>query len=126
VIDDVDTWHRLAALLPPDQAHEFNNCRLIGEQEAGLGLLIAGILSSDVAISETVRAELSVLAETWGEREGLTLRIRQCRSDGQPAPALTLIEQDDVLVSGDTVLADRSLAGLAGQPRRPGRRCSRR
>jgi hypothetical protein len=73
-------------LLPLDRAHEFNNCRVIGEQEAGLGLLVAGVLSSDVAISETVRAELSVLAETWGEREGLTLRIRQCRSDGQPAP----------------------------------------
>ena len=56
VIDDVDTWHRLAALLPPDQAHEFNNCWAIGEQEAGLGLFVAGILSSDVAISETVRA----------------------------------------------------------------------
>lgn len=29
---------------------------------------------------------------------------------------MTLIEQDDVLVSGDTVLADRSLAGLALVP----------
>jgi hypothetical protein len=114
--DDVDTWHQLAALLPPDQAQEFNDCWAIGEQEAGLGLLVSGILSNDVAISETVRAELSVLAETWGDREALTPRIRQCRSDGQPAPAVTLIEQDDVLVSGDTVLADRSLAGLVLVP----------
>ncbi|MFI2302075.1 hypothetical protein ACH5AL_24990 [Actinacidiphila glaucinigra] len=116
MIHDVDTWHRLAALLPSDQAQEFNDCWAIGEQEAGLSLLISGLLSNEVAISETVRAEISVLAETWGEREALTPRIRQCRGDDQPASAVTLIEQDDVLVSGDTVLADHSLAGLVLVP----------
>jgi hypothetical protein len=62
-------------------------------------------MSNDVAISETVRAQLSVLAETWSERKALTPRIRQCRSNDQPAPTVTLIEQDDVLVNGDTVPA---------------------
>ncbi|WP_329186918.1 hypothetical protein [Actinacidiphila glaucinigra] len=66
MIDDVDTWHRLAALLPSDQAQEFNACWTIGEQEAGLSLLISGLLSNDVVISETVRAEISVLAGDVG------------------------------------------------------------
>ncbi|MGW3510825.1 hypothetical protein [Streptomyces sp. NPDC000994] len=114
--ESVDTWNRLAALLPPAQAQEFKDCWAIGEQEAGLGLLVSGILNNDVAISETVRAQISVLAEAWGEREALTPRIRQCRGDGQLASVVTLIEQEDVLVSGDTVLADRSLAGLVLVP----------
>jgi hypothetical protein len=108
---DVETWHRLATLLPPAEAQEFRDCWAIGEQEAGLGLLVSGILTNHVAISETVRAQLSVLAETWGEREALTPRILQCRGDGQPA-AVTLIEHDEVLVSGDTVAADCALVGL--------------
>ncbi|MFF3788344.1 hypothetical protein [Streptomyces sp. NPDC001933] len=114
--EGVDTWNRLTALLPPAQAEEFKDCWAIGEQEAGLGLLLSGILSNDVAISETVRAQISVLAETWGEREALTPRIRQCRGDGQSASAVTLIEQADVLISGDTVQADRPLAGLVLVP----------
>ncbi|MFE3638508.1 hypothetical protein [Streptomyces sp. NPDC059168] len=116
MIGDVDTWHRLAALLPSDQAREFNDCWAIGEQEAGLSLLVSGLLGNGVVIGETVRAELSVLAETWGEREALTPRIRRCRGDDRPASAVTLIEQDDVLVSGGTALADRSLAGLVLVP----------
>jgi hypothetical protein len=67
--NDVDTWHQLAALLPLAEAEEVNDCWAIGEQEAGLGLLVDGILRNDVAISETVRAQLSVLAEAWGEWE---------------------------------------------------------
>ncbi|MER7182683.1 hypothetical protein ABT404_24935 [Streptomyces hyaluromycini] len=122
--EGVDTWNRLATLLPPAQAEEFKDCWTIGEQEAALGLLLSGILSNDVAISETVRAQLSVLAETWGEREALTPRIRQCRGDGQSASAVTLVEQDDVLVSGDTVQADRSLASLVLVPWISCTRCS--
>lgn len=38
-----------------------------------------------------------MLAEAWGEREGLTPRILRCRGDGHLAPAVTLIEHDDAL-----------------------------
>ncbi|MEU9546832.1 hypothetical protein [Streptomyces mirabilis] len=109
---NVDTWHQLAALVPPAEAQEIRDCWDIGEQEAGLGLMVSGILSNDVAISETVRAQISVLAETWGEREALTPRILQCRSDGQSAETVTLVEQDGSLVSGDKVTAERDLSGL--------------
>ncbi|MEU6657836.1 hypothetical protein [Streptomyces sp. NPDC046821] len=46
-----------------------------------------------MAINETVRAELSALEETWGEREALTPRIRQCRGDGWPASHVTLMDR---------------------------------
>ncbi|MFD9636882.1 hypothetical protein [Streptomyces violascens] len=113
---DVGTWHQLAALVPPAVAQEFKDCWEVGEQEAGLGLLVSGILDNDVAISETVRAQISVLAETWGEREALTPRILRCRSDGRSASAVTLVEQDGDLVSGDTVTAEHDLAGLVLTP----------
>ncbi|MGW6456555.1 hypothetical protein ACWF94_11630 [Streptomyces sp. NPDC055078] len=113
---DADTWHQLAALLPQTEAQEFRDCWQVGEQEAGLGLLVSGILDNDVVISETVRAQISVLAETWGEREALTSRILRCRSDGRSAAAVTLVEQDGVLVSGDTVTAEHDLAGLVLMP----------
>ncbi|WP_101254920.1 hypothetical protein [Streptomyces barkulensis] len=72
MIDDADTWNRLAALLPEADAREVGDCREIGEQEAGLGLLVFGLLTHRVPISETVRARISVLAEDWGGREALT------------------------------------------------------
>ncbi|MFE4600604.1 hypothetical protein ACFRKE_07075 [Kitasatospora indigofera] len=83
--DDAVAWNQLAALLPEAQAREVRDCWSIGEQEAGLGLLVSGILAHDVPISETVRAQISVLAEIWGEREALTPRILQCRGDDAPA-----------------------------------------
>lgn len=116
VINDVDTWHQLAALVPLAEAQEFRDCWDIGEQEAGLRLLVSALLANDVAISETVRAQISVLAETWGEREALTPQIIQCRSDGESAPAVALTEQAGVLVTGDTGTADRELVGLTLVP----------
>lgn len=116
VTNDVDTWRRLAALLPPAEAQEFRDCWSIGEQETGLGLLVSGILIHGVTISEGVRAQLSVLAEAWGERETLTPRILQCRSDGQPACDVTLIEHENVPVAGDAVLAGPALAELVRVP----------
>lgn len=116
VTKDVDTWHQLAALLPPAEAEEIRGCWNIGEQEAGLGLLVSGILANDVAISELVRARISVLTETWGEREALASRILRCRSDGRSGAAVRLVEQEGALVSGDTVAADQDLAGLVLAP----------
>ncbi|MFE7481635.1 hypothetical protein [Streptomyces sp. NPDC057552] len=119
------TWNRLAALLPAAQGEEFKDCWAIGEQEAGLGLLVSGILRDDVAISETVRAEISVLTEVWGEREALAPRLRRCRGDGRPASAAHLIERDALLVGGDTGAAGLSLSGLVPVPWIGCARCGR-
>ncbi|MET7986521.1 hypothetical protein [Streptomyces sp. NPDC005281] len=94
MIEDAAAWNRLAALLPEPEALGFRDCWSIGEQEAGLGVLVSGILAHHALISETVRAEISVLAEAWGEREALTPRILQCPGNGAPAE-LKLIEHDD-------------------------------
>ncbi|WP_229818451.1 hypothetical protein [Streptomyces chromofuscus] len=102
MIDDVERWNRLAALLPDADARTVRDCWDIGEQEAGLGLLVSGILTHRLPISETVRAQLSVLAEDWGEREALAPRILRCRGDGR-ASVVELIEHGSSAVGGASV-----------------------
>ncbi|MGV9309962.1 hypothetical protein ACWENQ_19690 [Nonomuraea sp. NPDC004354] len=111
MIADVVVWNRLAALLPEAEAQEFRDCWDIGEQEAGLGLLVSGIFTHQTVISETVRAQISVLAEVWGEREALAPRILQCRGDDRPT-RLKVIEHDGGTVSGATAGTEQDLAGL--------------
>ncbi|MFD8260087.1 hypothetical protein ACFV19_14360 [Streptomyces griseoluteus] len=113
--DDAVIWNRLAALLPEAEAQEVKDCWEIGEQEAGLGLLVSGILGHEVPISETARAQISVLAESWGEREALTPQILQCRDDGTPGH-LKLIESDGNPVPEATGVAVQDLAGLVLVP----------
>ncbi|MEH0658436.1 hypothetical protein QA860_11970 [Streptomyces stelliscabiei] len=113
--DDAVIWNRLAALLPEAEAQEVKNCWAIGEQEAGLGLLVSGILGHQVLISETVRAQISVLAETWGEREALIPQILQCRDDGTPGH-LKLIEGDGNTVPEAIGEAEQDLTGLVLVP----------
>ncbi|WP_145969016.1 hypothetical protein [Streptomyces hyaluromycini] len=109
--DDAVLWNRLAGLLPEAEAQEVKDCWDIGEQEAGLGLLVSGILGHQVPISETVRAQISVLAETWGEREALTPQILQCRDEGTPGP-LKLIESDGGRAPEAIGVVEQNLAGL--------------
>jgi hypothetical protein len=111
VTDDAAIWNRLAALLPEAEAQEVKGCWDIGEQEAGLGLLVSGILGHQVSISDAVRAQISVLAETWGERDTLTPRILQCRDDGALGH-LKLIEGDASTIPEAIGGAEPDLAGL--------------
>lgn len=113
--DDAVLWNQLAALLPEAEAQEVKDCWDIGEQEAGLGLLAAGILAHQVRISETARAQISMLAETWGEREVLTPQILQCRDAGIPGP-LKLIEGDRNTAPKAIDGAEQDLAGLVLVP----------
>lgn len=104
-------WDRLAGLLPEPAAGEVRDCRAIGEQEAGLGLLVGGLLAYGVALDGTTRAELSVLTETWGEREVLAARLAACADIGAPSPVRLLPagetdgESDDT--TGDPVSSVR-------------------
>ncbi|MEU0031167.1 hypothetical protein [Streptomyces sp. NPDC006335] len=113
--DDAVIWNWLAAFLPEAEAQQVKDCWDIGEQEAGLGLLVSGLLDHRVPISETARAQISVLAEIWGERETLTPRILQCRNDGTSGN-LKLIEGDESIVPKATGGAEQDPAGCVLVP----------
>ncbi|WP_158997683.1 hypothetical protein [Streptomyces aureus] len=85
-------WHRLAALLPPEDAQEVLEFWGIGEQEGGLELLVSALLKHQVAIDETTRAEIAIVAEAWGMWPlPLGPLLSQCPGNGT-ASALQLIE----------------------------------
>ncbi|MER7506844.1 hypothetical protein ABTX82_00635 [Streptomyces lavendulae] len=105
-MDQADTWERLSHLLPESDAQQFQDCWDTGEQEAGLDRLVGGLLEQQTAINDTVRAEISVVAETWGMREALTPRLLACPGDGSPH-TLELIDPPDPLHAvPDPQLAD--------------------
>ncbi|WP_018353353.1 hypothetical protein [Longispora albida] len=89
--DDALTWDRLASLLPEPEARQVRECWAIGEQEAGLGLLVSALLEHEIPVSETTRAQIAVTAETWGVLEALTPSLATCRSDGSQ-PSVRLAE----------------------------------
>ncbi|MFE0462425.1 hypothetical protein ACFW1A_24535 [Kitasatospora sp. NPDC058965] len=95
MIDDATTWNELAALLPEAESADVRDCWAIGEQEAGLDLLVSGLLAHRVPIGEAVRARISVIAEAWGEREQLTPRLLRCHGDGAPADLRLLDDGTD-------------------------------
>ncbi|MET8983589.1 hypothetical protein ABZX85_49320 [Streptomyces sp. NPDC004539] len=113
--DDAVIWNQFTVLLPEAEAREVKDCWDIGEQEAGLGLLVSGIVGHRVPISETARAQISVLAEIWGERETLTPKILQCRVEGAPGP-MKLIDGDGSPVPEATAVGVQDLAGLVFVP----------
>ncbi|MER7930565.1 hypothetical protein ABTY96_46915 [Streptomyces sp. NPDC096057] len=117
MIDEATQWRRFAALLPPARAAEIVDCWDIGEQEAGLDRLVAGLLDHQVPISETVRAEIAVAAEVWGMWTALTPGLARCRSDHHDDPRLKLIEHaDTVPLPGSSVGTDTALADLLVVP----------
>ncbi|MFG2793155.1 hypothetical protein [Streptomyces sp. NPDC048419] len=112
MIDEATQWRRFAAPLPPDDAARFMDCWQIGEQEAGLDQLVAGLLEHQAPISETVRAEISVASEVWGVRRALAPGLGQCVGHRQEDDGLRLIERDDaVQPSGAYLSIDEALAG---------------
>ncbi|MEU8437495.1 hypothetical protein AB0F18_32290 [Streptomyces sp. NPDC029216] len=92
MIDEADVWDRFAALLPEADAHEVRVCWEIGEQEAGIDLLVGALHDHRVPIGEATRAEMSVIAETWGVRLNVAARLMECPGDGLPSPVELLPE----------------------------------
>ncbi len=80
-------WSRLAALLPDaGDVDEVQGCWDIGEQEAGLDVLVGKLLEQGLAVGESTRAEIAVMAEQWGEWDRLAPGIVALPRDaGEPA-----------------------------------------
>ncbi|MGW0394618.1 hypothetical protein ACWDYJ_27765 [Streptomyces sp. NPDC003042] len=121
MIDEATQWGRFAALLPPVPAQEFMDCRQIGEQEAGLDLLVVSLLEHQIAISETMRAEIAVACEDWGMWTTLAPAVRRCRgthdSDSADDASLRLIEDADTApLPGTSIGADDASTGLLVVP----------
>lgn len=93
------------------------DCWEIGEQEAGLDRLVAGLLEHQVPISETVRAEIAVVAEVWGMWTALAPGLARCLGNHHVDPRLRLIEHaDTVPLPGSSVGTDTALADLLVVP----------
>ncbi|WP_189935859.1 hypothetical protein [Streptomyces aurantiogriseus] len=126
MIDEATQWRRFAALLPPADAAGIVDCWDIGEQEAGLDRLVAGLLEHQVPISDTVRAEIAVAAEVWGIRTALAPGLGRCLGDHREDTGLRLIEHaDTVPLPGSSVGTDTALADLLVVPWIACTRCGR-
>jgi hypothetical protein len=111
VTSEAAVWHRLAALLPTEDAQDVVDCWNIGEQEGGLQLLVSTLQKRQVAVDETTRAEIAVVCEAWGMWPlPLGPLLRLCSGDGSRS-ALRLVEEDTTApVPGTAVgLHDRLL-----------------
>ncbi|GGY96146.1 hypothetical protein GCM10010327_28250 [Streptomyces nitrosporeus] len=118
MVDEGDLWRRLAGLLPPADTESVLECREIGEQEAGIHLLVSRLFDQCVPIGETARAELAMLAEVWGVREELAPDLTRIASgpEGEPSP-LELIETADMEpLRGASVGGGKALDGLLVVP----------
>jgi hypothetical protein len=92
VTTEAAVWHRLAVLLPPEEAQEVLELWGIGEQEGCLELLVSGLRQHQVAIDETTRVEIAVVGEAWGMWPlPLGPLLSQCLGSGN-ASTLQLIE----------------------------------
>ncbi|GGL82106.1 hypothetical protein GCM10010129_27330 [Streptomyces fumigatiscleroticus] len=105
--DDQDAvWSRLAALLPSaEDAEEVLGCYEIGEQEAGLLLLVDRLVELGVAVSGPARAEIAVLAQDWAVWDRIGDRLVTLPADrthrsglrvfadgaGEPLPAASVL-----------------------------------
>ncbi|MFJ6846709.1 hypothetical protein ACIQRE_29040 [Streptomyces griseoluteus] len=126
MIDEATRWRRLAALLPPARAAEIVDCWDIGEQEAGLDRLVAGLLTHQVPVSETVRAEIAVTAEIWGVRTALAPGLARCLGEDHDDPGLSLIEQaGTVPLPGSSLGTGTALVDLLVVPWIACTRCGR-
>ncbi|GAA2997895.1 hypothetical protein GCM10020229_07860 [Kitasatospora albolonga] len=88
-------WYRIADLLPEAAAAEVEDCWESGEQEAGLRLLVEGLLAFQIPVGEADRARIAVLTERWGVRELLAPGLLRCLGDGASAPVRLLDAETD-------------------------------
>lgn len=101
-------WPRLARLLPdPGDVDDVRACWDIGEQEAGLDVLVARLRAQGLAIGDAERAELAAMAGQWGEgdRLGETI-VALPRDPARPAPPRVLADGAEEPLPVRSVLPD--------------------
>ncbi|KOX27509.1 hypothetical protein ADK67_13815 [Saccharothrix sp. NRRL B-16348] len=111
--EDRARWCELAALLPPARARDVVECWDIGEQEAGIDLLMTGLADGDVAIDDDERARIAVTAEVWGVRESVEPALRRCRS--RPGGRVRTVEGEPAADAAMTAGAE-PLTEAGGEP----------
>jgi hypothetical protein len=125
VTDEAALWHRLAGLLPPEEAQCFVDSWDIGEQEGGLQLLVSTLLEHHTQITGNTRVHIAVLAESWGIRESLQADIDRCARRAPADDAVRLIEPGNASVPGASVGGGVELAQLILVPWIACARCDR-
>ncbi|MFE0513693.1 hypothetical protein [Streptomyces sp. NPDC058964] len=107
--DEADLWHRLAALLPsPGDVDEVRGCWDIGEQEAGLTVLVRRVRELGLPLGDVERAEIAVMAQEWGVWDQLGTDIAACPREVGPELLRVLGDGAGDPVPGRSVLPDRS------------------
>ncbi|WP_143668030.1 hypothetical protein [Streptomyces carpinensis] len=114
--DEATVWRSLADLLPPAPARQVMDRWSIGEQESALDLAVSALLEHDIPISASIRAQLAVASEMWGQREALEERIGRCRADGDVSALRLLALADAVPLTGASVSERPELADLLVVP----------
>jgi hypothetical protein len=120
VIDEADRWQGFVALLPPAHAACVGDLWSIGEQEAALEHLVAGLLEHRPAISEAVWAGIAATAEAWDTWPALGPGLARCLGLCGDGTGLTVIDGSDAealpgaAVGDDPVLADLHLVPWIG------------
>jgi hypothetical protein len=93
------------------------DCWSIGEQEGALDLVVSGLLTHDIPISASIRAQLAVTSEMWGRREALEGRIGRCRPRSNDDSTLhVLAPADAVPLTGASLSGRPELADLLVVP----------
>ncbi|WP_431966731.1 hypothetical protein [Actinacidiphila sp. bgisy160] len=109
MIPDTDRWRGFAALLPPADAEYVEDCVSIGEQEAALGRLVAGLLEHRPAISEAEWATIAATAEAWDTWPALGPGLTRCLDLCGGGTSLTVIGDSDADALPGSAVADGPL-----------------
>ncbi|MFF4016371.1 hypothetical protein [Streptomyces sp. NPDC001843] len=111
--DEAARWSRLAALLPdPVDVDVVQGCWDIGEQEDGLTVLVEKIHEQGLAVDESARAELAVMAEQWGVWDQLGPDIARCGPAADAARLRVFPDDAGEPLPAGSVLTDLPAPGL--------------
>lgn len=92
MLDERSEFLALAAPLPALLRAELTEVWDIGEPEAALATLISALAEARIALPDTARGRIAVLAEAWGCWEALGGPLADCGRDASASETVELIE----------------------------------